>query len=96
MLNIVAALFVVFGLIGLFAFILRYMHSKGKLSKGWIISGQPGVVIENSMPIDDKRNLVVFTCRDQRYVFMFGPNNDVLLESSSVIRAVEQRERQHA
>lgn len=97
MLNVIAALFVVFGLIGLFAFVMRYLHSKGKLNKSWIISAQSGVTIENSTPIDDKRNLVVFTCRDQRYVFMFGPNNDVLLESSSVIRAVEQqRERQHA
>ena len=96
MLNIIAALFVVFGLIGLLAFLLRYMQSKGRLNKNWIMGAQPAVVIENSIPLDSKRNIVVFTHRDQRYVFMFGPNNDILLESSSAIRAVDQRERQHA
>ncbi len=96
MLNVIAALFVVFGLIGLFAFVLRYMHSKGKLNKNWIIPGQAGVVVENSVPIDNKRSMVTLTYRDQRYIFMFGPNNDILLESSSAIRAVDQRERQHA
>lgn len=96
MLNVIAALFVVFGLIGLFAFVLRYMQSKGRLNKNWIVGAQPGVVIENSIPLDSKRNIVVCTYRDQRYVFMFGPNNDILLESSSAIRSVDQRERHHA
>lgn len=98
MLNIVAALFVVFGLIGLFALVLRYLHQSGRFSGALFFNTkQQGVIVEPPIVIDNKRRIVNVTHRGQRYVLLLGPNNDVLLETLPAIRSVENVEfdRQH-
>ena len=79
MLNVVAALFVVFGLIGLFALVLRYLHQSGRLSSTpFFNTKMTGVIIEPPIVIDSKRQILNITHRGQRYVIMLGPNNDIL------------------
>ena len=98
MLNIVAAMFVVFGLIGLFALVLRYLQQSGRLSNTPFFNAkQQGVIVEPPMMIDNKRRIVNITHRGQRYVVLLGPNNDVLLETSPAVRSIETVEfdRQH-
>ncbi len=98
MLNIVAAMFVVFGLIGLFALVLRYLQQSGRLSNTPFFNAkQQGVIVEPPIMIDGKRRIVNITHRGQRYVVLLGPNNDLLLETSSAVRSIETVEfdRQH-
>ncbi len=98
MLNVVAAIFVVFGLIGLFALALRYFQQSGRLaSLSFFNAKQQGVIIEPPIVIDNKRRIVNITHRGQRYVLLLGPNNDVLLETSSAARSIEvaDLDRQH-
>ena len=92
MLNIVAGLFVVFGLIGLFALVLRHLHNTGRLIGTPFGAKQHGVVVEPPIMVDSKRNIVNVTHRGQRYVFLLGPNNDILLESTTAVRIVEANE----
>lgn len=93
MLNVVAAIFVVFGLIGLFALVLRYLHQSGRFSNFLFSAKQQGAIIEPPIIIDSKRRIVNITCRGQRYTLLLGPNNDVLLETSSAVRSIEVAER---
>lgn len=98
MLNVVAALFVVFGLIGLFALVLRYLHQSGRLSSTPFFSpNQQGIIIEPPIIVDDKRRIVSITHRGLRYVMLQGPHNDILLDTSPVARPVEisELDRQH-
>lgn len=92
MLNVVAAIFVVFGLIGLFALVLRYFQQSGRFSNFSFLTKQQGIIIEPPIIIDNKRRIVNITHRGQRYVMMLGPNNDVLLETSSAARSIEVAE----
>lgn len=93
MLNVVAAIFVVFGLIGLFALVLRYFQQSGRLTSfPFLNAKQQGVIIEPPVIIDSKRRIVNITHRGQRYVLMLGPNNDVLLETSIAARSIEVAE----
>jgi hypothetical protein len=89
MLNVV---FVVFGLIGLFALILRYFQQSGRFSFPLLNAKQQGVIVEPPIILDSKRRIVNITHRGQRYVLMLGPNNDVLLETSSAARSIEVAE----
>lgn len=98
MLNVVAAIFVVFGLIGLFALMLRYFQQSGRFSNlPFLNAKQQGVIVEPPIMLDNKRRIVNVTHRGQRYVLLLGPNNDVLLETSSAARSIEVAEldRQH-
>jgi flagellar biogenesis protein FliO len=98
MLNVVAAMFVVFGLIGLFALVLRYLHQSGKFSNTpFFNTKQQGVIVEPPIVIDSKRRIVNITYRGQRYVVLLGPNNDLLLETLPAIRSIEAADldRQH-
>ena len=98
MLNVVAALFVVFGLIGLFALVLRYLHQSGRLSNTPFFNHkQQGIIIEPPIVVDDKRRIVNITHRGQRYMVLQGPHNDILLDTSPVARSVEitELDRQH-
>lgn len=98
MLNVVAAIFVVFGLIGLFALTLRYFQQSGRLANvSFFNAKQQGVIVEPPIVIDNKRRIVNITHRGQRYVLLLGPNNDVLLESSRAAHSLEvaDLDRQH-
>ncbi len=98
MLNVVAALFIVFGLIGLFALVLRYLHQSGRLSNTPFFNPkQQGVIVEPPIVIDNKRRIVNITHRGQRYVLLLGPHNDILLETTPAVRSVEtiELDRQH-
>jgi hypothetical protein len=98
MLNVVAALFVVFGLIGLFALVLRYLHQSGRFSNMLFLNHkQQGVIVEPPITVDDKRRIVNITHQGQRYVVLQGPHNDILLDTSPVVRSVEiaELDRQH-
>lgn len=92
MLNIVAGLFVVFGLIGLFTLALRYLHNTGRLTGTPFGSKQNGVIIDPPIIVDSKRSIVNITHRGHRYVVLLGPSNDILLESSSAVRMVDASE----
>lgn len=90
MLNVVAAIFVVFGLIGLFALALRYLQQSGRFSTlPFFNAKQQGVIVEPPIILDSKRRIINITHRGQRYVLLLGPNNDVLLETSSAARSIE-------
>lgn len=94
MLNVVAAIFVVFGLIGLFALVLRYVQQSGRFTNFPFLSStkQQGVIVESPIIIDSKRRIVNIIHRGQRYVLLLGPNNDVLLETSAAAKAIEVAE----
>lgn len=96
MLKILAALLVVFGLIGVFSFLLRYLHSKGKLVGSFESQGKKRPFIENSTQIDNKRKIISIVHGETRHIIMCGQNNDILLESSPLNQKNNQRERQHA
>lgn len=100
MLNVVAALMFIFGLIGLFALVLRYLQASGKLTGSGIFnvtSKHSGTLIESPIAVDAKRQILNITHRGQRYVILTGPNNDILLETTSALRSIEnlELERQH-
>ncbi len=92
MLNIVAGLFVVFGLIGLFTLALRYLHNTGRLNGTPFSAKLHGTTIDPPIIVDSKRRIINITHRGQRYMLLLGPNNDILLESSSAVRIVEATE----
>ncbi len=98
MLNVIAAIFVVFGLIGLFALALRYFQQSGKFSRFPLFNAkQQGVIIEPPIMIDGKRRIVNITHRGKRHVLLLGPNNDVLLETTPAALSIEvaDLDRQH-
>ncbi|MCX7343355.1 MAG: hypothetical protein NT128_04345 [Proteobacteria bacterium] len=89
MLNIIAILFVIFGLIGLFTLAIRYLHSKSRLSETPLDTKSQSIVVEPPIIIDSKRSIINITNKGQRYVILTGPNNDILLENYPAMRMVE-------
>lgn len=77
MLNIIAVLFVIFGLIGLFTIVVRHFHNSG-LKR----SPHPGVVIEQPIKIDRSRSILTINYKGIRHVILRGPHNDILLETN--------------
>jgi hypothetical protein len=89
MLNIIATLFVIFGLIGLFTLTIRYLHSKHLPSQTPVDAKSQNIVVETPIVIDSKRSIISITNKGQRYVILTGPNNDILLENHPAMRIVE-------
>ncbi|MEI6628381.1 MAG: hypothetical protein WCN27_03135 [Alphaproteobacteria bacterium] len=92
MLNIIAILFVIFGLIGLFTLAIRYLHIKSRLSETPLDTKSQSIVVEPPIIIDSKRSIINITNKGQRYVILTGPNNDILLENYPAMRMVEPAE----
>lgn len=77
MLNVIAILFVIFGLIGLFTIMVKYFQN----SRLFESSSQQGILIEPPIKIDNKRSIINITSKGNQYVILTGPNNDILLET---------------
>ena len=98
MLKVIAALFVVLGLIGLTALILKFLQNKVGLKNVTPFLGQQ-FHVDHPINIDPKHQLVSVTLRGSRYTFLFGPHNDILLDTQPVqtVQSYEtQQERKHA
>lgn len=78
LLHVVLAFGVVFALLGLFGFGLRYVVARGLKMPGMSNPSRRLRVVE-SLAIDVRRRLVIVRCDDKEHLLLLGTNNDLVI-----------------
>ncbi len=85
MLKVFAALFVVLGLIGIFALMLRWVQSKShKLKNLQPIFNQRQLLLKKPIKVDDKHQIMEIQYGNKIHTILCGPTNDILLSSDNI------------
>lgn len=79
-LRVIVAFAVVFGLLGLLGYALKYVSLRGIKLPGMKMRDQRLQIIE-SLPLDVRRRLVIVRRDDVEHLLLLGANQDIVVES---------------
>lgn len=77
-LRVILALIFIVSLMGGLSYILRRFGFTGE---GMITTGQKRLSVQESLPLDARRRMVILCCDEIEYVVLFGANGETLLET---------------
>ena len=80
-LRIVLAFAVVFGLMGLLAFALKYINVKGLRLPGMTKPESRRLQIIESLALDARRRVVIVRCDNREHLLLLGAGTDVVVQT---------------
>jgi flagellar protein FliO/FliZ len=79
-LRVAVAFIVVFGLMGVLGFVLKYISLRGFQLPGMGQTAKRLSIVE-SIPLDVRRRLVIVKCDAKEHLLLLGVNQDIVVES---------------
>lgn len=80
-LRVVMAFAIVFGLMGLLGYALKYINMRGMKLPGLTTRAQRLQIVE-SLTVDVRRRLVIIRRDDVEHLLLLGANQDIVIESN--------------
>lgn len=79
LLKMVAALMLVLGLMGGLALLMKQLGLSGRIGA---VGGKARLKIVESIPLDNRRRLVLIQRDDEQHLVIFGPNGETVIETN--------------